>query len=114
MTMFRIILIAMIAIVGIYTLTLGFSDGWNLVPVFFGDMFAHTWPGQFNLDFSCFLVLSGLWVGWRHHFSGRGLLLMPVFMFLGIMILAPYLLYLSFKTDGNVAEMLLGPQRANA
>jgi len=27
------------------------------------------WPGQFNLDFMCMLLLAGLWVSWRHRFS---------------------------------------------
>ena len=45
------------------------------MPIFFGDMAKFTWPGQFNLDFTTFLMLSGLWVAWRHHFSASGLIL---------------------------------------
>lgn len=43
----------------------GALRGWNFMPVFFRDIIALTWPGQFNLDFSCLLSLSGLWLAWR-------------------------------------------------
>lgn len=38
----------------------GASHAWNLFPVFFGDIAAMTWAGQFNADFTGFLLLSGL------------------------------------------------------
>lgn len=34
------------------------GHGWNLIPVFFGDMAAMGWPRWFNFDFMCFLFLS--------------------------------------------------------
>ena len=36
---------------------------------------AMTWAGQFNMDFTCFLLLSGLWLAWRHAFSPSGIVL---------------------------------------
>lgn len=71
MRAFRLLLAVMI--VGILTITgvVGFKHGWNLLPIFFGDIVSLTWPGQFNFDFMCFLLLSGLWLAWRHHFSPR-------------------------------------------
>ncbi len=38
------------------------DHGIGLFPLFFGDMAAMTWPGQFNLDFMLMLLLSALWV----------------------------------------------------
>jgi len=114
MTLLRFVLAAMIAMVGIYTAFTIADHGMNLVPIFFGDIGTLTWPGQFNMDFSCFLILSATWIGWRHHFSPGGIAAMPLFLFGGIMVLAPYLLYLSFRTKGDVAAMLLGETRAAA
>jgi hypothetical protein len=62
----------------------------------------------------CFILLSGLWLAWRHHFSPGGLLLGLVGVFGGIMLLAPYLLFASYKANGNVKVLLLGKVRANS
>ena len=86
----------------------------NLLPIFFGDMVAMTWAGQFNFDFMCFLTLSGLWLTWRHHFSAGGLALGVLGFFGGIMVLAPYLLLASYKANGDIKILLLGKVRANS
>jgi hypothetical protein len=62
MTSFRILLVAMISVIVAYTGAVGMTHGWDLFPVFIGDILAMTWPGQFNVDFSCFLLFSGLWL----------------------------------------------------
>jgi hypothetical protein len=41
-----------------YTVIVINNHGIGLLPVFFGDMAEMGWPGQFNLDFMCFLALS--------------------------------------------------------
>ena len=110
---FRILLAFMITGILGYTGTVGVNHGWNLFPVFFGDMAAMTWPGQFNFDFTCFLMLSGLWLAWRHHFSPGGLALGVLGVFGGIMVLAPYLFIASFKANGDMKELFLGKVRAN-
>jgi len=76
-------------------------------------MAALNWPGQFNFDFMCFLTLSGLWLAWRHHFSLGGLALGVLGIFGGIMVLAPYLLFTSYKANGDIKILLLGKIRAN-
>jgi len=111
---FRILLAIMIAGILGYTGIVGVNHGWNLFPVFFGDMAAMTWPGQFNFDFTCFLTLFGLWLAWRHHFS-PGRLALGVLGFLGgIIVLAPYLFFASFKANGDMKALLLGKVRANS
>ncbi|CAN5810072.1 hypothetical protein BH11PSE8_BH11PSE8_33710 [soil metagenome] len=45
------------------------------MPVFVEDIFAMTWRGQFNVDFTCLLLLSGLWLAWRHRRSSVGIVL---------------------------------------
>jgi hypothetical protein len=114
MTAFRVLLtIFILAIIG-YTGNVIFNHGWGLLPIFFGNMAAMTWPGQFNLDFTCFLTLSGLWLAWRHHFSPAGLVLGVLGFFGGIMLLAPYLLFASYKANGNMKVLLLGKVRADS
>ncbi|MGB9440562.1 MAG: hypothetical protein WCB15_21635, partial [Desulfobacterales bacterium] len=71
-------------------------------------------PGQFNFDFLCFLTLSGLWLAWRHHFSPGGLALGVLGLFGGIMVLAPYLLFVSYKANGDMKILFLGEVRANS
>ena len=112
MTLFRLfLLICLIMIVG-YTLVTISNHGFDLMPVFFGDMAAMAWPGQFNLDFFTFLLLSGIWVSWRHQFSPAGLLLGLVAVLGGMLFLSIYLLAASFQTQGNVKALLLGEARS--
>lgn len=111
MTAFRVLLVTLIAVIVIYTGFVIAAHGWNLLPVFFGDIAAVTWPGQFNLDFLGFLLLSGLWVSWRHHFSPAGLALGVVAVFGGMPFLATYLLVASLS-PGQTIEGLLGRRTA--
>ena len=112
MNSFRILLIVILAAVSIYTVPVVLNHGLSLFAVFFGDMAKMGWAGQFNLDFLGFLVLSATWTAWRNEFSPSGLGLAVLAFFFGAPFLTIYLLYLSFKTDGNAAVMLMGPGRA--
>ena len=78
---------------------------------FFGDMAAMGWAGQFNADFICFLVLSALWVSWRHEFSPAGLALAVPAFFGGAFFLSIYLFIVSFSAK-DVTALLVGPGRA--
>lgn len=114
MTGFRILLAAIfVAIVG-YTLPVAAHHGLGLVPLFFGAIGEMTWQGQFNVDFACFLILSGLWVAWRHNFSPLGLALAPIASLGGATFLSAYLLIVSFQVRGDIAALLLGSRRAAA
>lgn len=95
-----------------YTLFTGVNYGWNLVPLFFGDIAAMTWAGQFNFDFMCLLLLLGLWVAWRHQFSPGGLALGLLGTVGGSIFLAPYLLFATFQANGDMNVLLLGQKRA--
>jgi len=113
MIAFRILLVIMISGLLGYTGIVGVNHGWNLFPVFFGDIAAMTWPGQFNLDFMCLLTFSGLWLAWRHHFTLGGLALGVLGILGGTMVLAPYLLIAGFKANGDIKEILMGKTRAH-
>ncbi|MEQ9448599.1 MAG: hypothetical protein RLN70_06775, partial [Rhodospirillaceae bacterium] len=67
-----------------------------------------TWQGQFNTDFMMYLMLSGLWTAWRSGFTAGAVALGAVAAVLGILFLAPYLLYLSYRTKGDLRRLLLG------
>lgn len=110
MKLFRILL--MIISISILTITsiVGYRHGWNLFPVFFGEIAALTWSGQFNFDFSCFLLLNALWIAWRNNYSIKGIILSIIGFVGGIMFLAPYLLILSFKSE-NIKELLCGKNK---
>lgn len=111
MNVFRIILLLMTIAILTITLIVGLNHGWDLLTIFFSDIIALTWPGQFNFDFMCFLILSGLWVAWRNDFSTGGFALGLLASVAGIMFLAPYLLFLSYRSEGDMKVILLGESR---
>lgn len=108
MTLFRLFLLACLAAIVGYTSVTIANHGWNLLPIFFGDMAAMGWPGQFNLDFFCFLLLSGLWVAWRGGFKPAALALGVVAVFGGMLFLSIYLLVLLSRSGGDIRRVLLG------
>ncbi len=112
MTAFRFLLIVLwITIVGYTTIVIA-NHGMGLLSIFFGDMTAMGWPGQFNLDFFFMLTLSALWTAWRHQFSAAGFLLGVLALLGGILFLATYLLVVSWIAKGDMKQMLLGTTRA--
>jgi hypothetical protein len=112
MIVFRTFLMVVFLVVVGYTLVVIANHGLNLLPVFFGDIAKMQWPGQFNLDFMCMLMLSGLWVSWRHQFSAAGVILGLAAFFGGALFLSVYLLVESFRAKGDSRTLLLGSARA--
>jgi hypothetical protein len=113
MTAFRTLLVILLIAVVIYTIPVVIDEGLSqLLPTFFGDILAMTWPGQFNFDFLGFLILSATWTAWRNQFSAAGLGLALVALFGGIPFLTTYLLYLSYQAKGDIRVMLLGEGRS--
>jgi len=113
MAAFRALMVVIFIVITGYTAVVIADHGMNLLPVFFGDIAVMAWPGQFNVDFSCFLVLSGLWLAWRHHFSAAGLVLGVFGVFGGALFLSVYLFIVSFST-ADMKELMLGKVRATA
>ncbi len=108
MRAFQLLLIALWLVLVAYTGVVIARHGLDLLPIFFGDIARVAWPGQFNLDFLCFLVLSALWTAWRNGFSAGGLALALVAFFGGAGFLLPYLLWLTIRTRGDMRRVLLG------
>lgn len=111
MILLRLFLASFLIAISGYTAITVSEHGINLVPVFFGDMAQMGWPGQFNFDFMGFLALSAIWVTWRHGFRPAGLGLGLIAFFGGMMFLSLYLLVESYRTRGDIAALLLGPER---
>lgn len=113
MTSLRALLLTLWLILVAYTGFVIARHGLGLLPIFFGDIGKLGWPGQFNLDFLCFLILSALWTAWRSGFSGKGLALALVAFFGGAGFLLPYLLYLTGRERGDMRAVLLGVHHPN-
>ena len=105
MVALRVYLLVVVVCLTGYTLVVGINHGWNLLPIFFSNIAEMTWPGQFALDFMTFLGLSGIWVAWRHHFTGAAIALGVVAFFGGMMFRA--------QADGDIKILLLGTERAS-
>jgi len=91
-----------------YTIYAANNQGWILFQIFTDNITAFNWNGQFNLDFSCYLTLSGIWIMWRSKFSIPSIAIAVIAMIIGIMVFAPYLLYLLVKEKGDLKKVLLG------
>ncbi|WP_020599242.1 hypothetical protein [Spirosoma panaciterrae] len=102
------LLIAQTVLLLIYTVLTLKDHGSDILGLFLSDIQAVNWNGQFNLDFSCYLLLSGLWIMWRNKFATPSLVLALVAAIIGIMLFAPYLLYLIVTEKGNLKNVLLG------
>jgi hypothetical protein len=112
MAIFRILLALLFLWVAIYTIPVLADYGISpLFPTFFGDMASFTWPGQFNADFLGFLLLSGIWIAWRNHFSALGLVLAVVAVVGGIPFLTAYLFIMSFRVNGDMKTLIMGTGR---
>jgi len=108
MSQLRYLLIAMTVSIIILTTTAVLNGGLDLITPFFGPIFEMTWQGQFNFDFVCYLVLSGIWMAWRGGFTSSSVALGVLAPPLGILFFAPYLIYLIGKSGGDIRHLLLG------
>jgi len=114
MTAFRMLLISMfLALLGCTAVVIS-QQGLGLVAVFISNLQQLDWSGQFNLDFSFMLMISALWVMWRHQFSGVGVMLGLAALVGGVLFLSTYLFIQSFRLNGKVVPLLIGPQRVVA
>jgi hypothetical protein len=104
----KLLLVSQTIVILVYTLMAFKNEGINLFAVFLSNVQSLTWNGQFNLDFSAYLTLSGLWVMWRNDFSPKSIVFGIVAMILGIIVFAPYLLFLLTKENGDLKKLLIG------
>lgn len=108
MSVFRLVLILMTMLIILFTIMAVANGGLDLFSPFLSPIFAMNWQGQFNIDFAAYLILSGIWMAWRSGFSRGGMILGICAPPLGILFFAPYLIYLTSKSDGDARKLLLG------
>lgn len=106
--LFKMLLIVQVIGLGIYTFIAYSANGADLFSVFIHNITSLNWSGQFNLDFLCYLVLSGLWIMWRRMFNINSVLIGTCAMILGILFFAPYLIWLMNKEKGDLKRVLIG------
>jgi len=108
MSALRLLLIVITVVILGFTVAAVANEGLNLLPHFLGPILALTWQGQFNVDFTSYLVLSGVWMAWRGGFTTGSIALGVLAPPLGILFLAPYLIYLIGKTESDPRKLLMG------
>lgn len=94
----------------VYTAFAVQNEGWGFLQIAVSNIASLTWSGQFALDFACYLLLSGIWIMWRNKFQMQSLILGIAAMILGIVVFAPYVIYLLGKEKGDLKKVLLGEQ----
>ncbi|MFV1884450.1 MAG: hypothetical protein ACMZ7B_08185 [Balneola sp.] len=107
-TTLKVLLIIQTVGLLIYTIIAIQNDGANFLARALEFATSMTWMGQFTLDFQSYLILSALWVVWRNKFSINSIVVAMVAMILGIIVFAPYLLYLLSKEKGDLKRVLVG------
>lgn len=113
MKLFKTLLIAMNLLVLVYTTLAVVNEGVNLFATTLPALLEFGWPGQFHIDFASYLILSGIWVAWRHNFSSGGIVLGVLASVLGMIFLSLYLLFVINKANGEMSEVLLGKGRTS-
>jgi len=111
MKAFQSLLVLIWVALAAYTTVVIANHGGDFFAPFFDGIFKMGWAGQFNLDFSCMLTLAGLWVAWRHRFSGLGILFGLCVFFGGGWFFSTYLLVVSAGAGNDMQALLLGSNR---
>lgn len=107
-TVLKSLLVLQTLSVLIYTFIAFQTQGPDLVSIALANISSLTWNGQFNLDFFCYLTLSGLWIMWRSEFNRNAILIGLAAMILGMIFFAPYLFWLITRENGDLKRVLTG------
>ena len=108
MNLLRLFLIASTAIIFSITFYVVSNQGVYWPIIFFGDVLDFNWRTQFNIDFLIHLLLLATWIVWREGFAIKGYLFGFLSIFLGGMFGFPYILYATYKAQGDPKIILLG------
>ena len=111
MIFLRIVVVILFVVLAVYTAVVMANHGTGFGPVFMGDLYAMNWSGQFNLDFFSYVVLSCLWIAWRHAFSPLGIVLALIGLIGGMLYFAIYLFVAIGQANGDMHALLLGAQK---
>ena len=104
----RILLVASTIVIYVLTVAAIFNQGWLWPVVAFHDLMALNWRSQFDFDFVVHLILFASWVSWREGLTLKGYLFGFLSVFLGGMFTFPYLLFATYRAEGDLKKILLG------
>ena len=102
MTFLRCLFIVFGIVIYLYSALVVMREGLGLFAVYFNDLFALNWSGQFNLDFALYLMLSGLWLAWRSGFSTSGIVRGLIASVCGMLYFVPQVLVLMARCRGDL------------
>jgi len=108
MTLLRAFLIATTILIFSVSIYVIITMGINFPAIYFGDLLKLDWRSQFNTDLLIALCLFLIWVIWREGFTTKGFLFGFLFLLLGFMFGCPYLLFATYKANGDAKVLLLG------
>ena len=108
MNILRLFLIASTLIIFSITYYALTTQGVNWPAIYFGDVLSLNWRSQFNIDFLIHLFLLATWIVWREGITVKGYIFGFLSIFMGGMFGFPYMLYATFKANGNPKLVLLG------
>ncbi|MCE1190279.1 MAG: hypothetical protein LWX56_14215 [Ignavibacteria bacterium] len=104
-----LIFVALVFVVElVYTLMVIKFEGMNFVPVFIHNISQFSWSGQFNLDFSFYLVLSAIWIIWRNGPGVKSFILAIAALAGGTLFFSLYLAYVIIAEKGDLARVVTG------
>jgi len=104
----RLFLFVSTIIIYAVTIVAALSYGINWPAVYFSVLIQGNWRSQFNADFLIHLFLLATWVAWREGFTIRGYVFGFLSIFMGGMFGFPYILYATYKANGDPRGILLG------
>ena len=108
MLLLRLSLIVFTIAIFAVTIAVVGNAGYDWPSTFFGDLAALNWAAQFNTDLVIHLGLVGVWVAWREGFGVKGIVFGVFCVMWGGMFTFPYMLYASYRANGDPAAILLG------
>lgn len=108
MNILRVFLALSTFAIYIITIIASVNNGMNWPAVAVGDLLKLDWRSQFDTDFLVHLLLLATWVIWREGANARGYVFGFLSIVMGGMFSFPYILYATFRAQGETKALLLG------
>jgi hypothetical protein len=108
MTLFRLVLVALAAVIAVVTaIAIDRAGLWAAVATFAGDL-DDPWRAQFYADLEIHLVLVACWILYRERARPAAFVFAAAAIVLGALFTVPYVLAATFRARGDVRLLLTG------
>ncbi|MBF9152344.1 hypothetical protein [Novosphingobium jiangmenense] len=114
MVALRAFLLLWLSLMVAYTVMVVAGHGLDFLSPFSAAVARFGWEGQFSLDLAGFLILTAIWIAWRHGMSAIGVPIAVLMVSAGMIGVSLYLLLASVAARGDVKVLLLGAQTKGA